>query len=137
MDFQELPPISPIGFYGKRYRTLVLASYVPLVASSTHKDVSSVGVFPPETDYQTDNEDIDEDNLQTQSFPNNLLGEIQVHYMSDDSDKDEEDNLPLAIGRENLPKGQNKTKKSDWKEEITDISMTSTTGYEGRLGYFI
>lgn len=119
-------------FYGNRYRTLGLAA--DDLASSSRQDVSVV-IIPPDVDYQTDNEEIDEDDLQSQNIPNDVPGEIELEYANDESDSDDEYNIPLSIIRQNLLRVQNATscEKPDWTEDLLDISMVSTTGYMDRL----
>ncbi|KAJ8963592.1 hypothetical protein NQ317_006784 [Molorchus minor] len=132
MNPDKFGQINPIRFNGRRYGTLNLAA--DDLANSTHQDISVV-IIPPDVDYQTDTEDIDEDDLQPQNFPNDVPGEMELYYASDESDSDAEDNLPLARIRQNLLSVQNKTvnKEPEWTEDLLDISMASTTGYMTRL----
>lgn len=91
MDSKDFQYISPIQFYGKRFKT----------HNSAAEDIAQSKLVPPDADCQTDNEDIDDDNPQPQILPSDVRGEVEVHYSNDDSD---EDNLRNNIDvNEDLP----------------------------------
>lgn len=77
MDPENIQPIRPIQFYGEH------------ITKSEHHNIDIV-IVPADADYQTDYEDIDNDNLHSQTSPSDISGELELYYSSDD---DEEDNL--------------------------------------------
>lgn len=66
---EEFQPISPSEFYGKRYRTFGLAA--DDVKNSDYHNIAVV-VIPPDADYQTDNDEIDDGDLQFDCLINDV-----------------------------------------------------------------
>ncbi|KAJ8928709.1 hypothetical protein NQ314_018719 [Rhamnusium bicolor] len=133
MDNDEFQPVSTGSFYGKRYKTLS-AAVDDIASSSSHNDADIV-VIPPDVDVQTDEDEIDEDNCATSYLPNDVPGEIEVHY------DDDEDILPLTELQKKLvcrPSKRAKTANTKevepkWTENILDLKMTESYGYIDRL----
>ena len=75
MDPNDFGQIPPINFYGKRFKTLESAA--DNIEESSHNDIDVI-IIPTDVDYQTDNEDIDEDNLLPAVLPKDIPGQIEV-----------------------------------------------------------
>lgn len=71
MDPENLQPIRPIQFYGKRLKTLKCAAEDK--TQSKHHEIDIV-IVSSDADYQTDEEDIDGDTLQPQTLPSDIPG---------------------------------------------------------------
>lgn len=121
--------ISVFNFYGKHCKTLDEALESVNLAETDR--VVDIVLLPPEiVDTITDEEDIDEDNLYS-SIPNDVPGELEVIFSSDD----DEDNLSLATLQkmwrtEEPPKKKRKTRPApDWHSNLMspeDMESTFT-----------
>ncbi|KAF5282512.1 hypothetical protein FQA39_LY04919 [Lamprigera yunnana] len=77
-------------FYGRRYKDLESA-IGDLEDDDRQIDLT---IIPPSPDYETDLDDIDEHNIQSDVFPANVPGKIEV--FTNDSEYDSDDNIPVA-----------------------------------------
>lgn len=123
----EPEAISTGTFYGKRYAT-VNDALEDFLSDNNHATADMV-IIPPDVDTNTDEEDIDDDNIEAQGLPHDVPGEIELHVM--DSDEDEEDNLPLSVIKRKLKK--QKIDLPEWTSEEMDISMEETGFYKVKL----
>jgi hypothetical protein len=83
-------PISTSVFYKKRYINLESA----IDDLDDDEGPADLVIIPPSPDYQTDNDDIDDDNIQDNVLPPDVPGGIEVFASHEDSDS--EDEIPLA-----------------------------------------
>lgn len=141
MDADYIQPISAHLFYGRRYNTLPAA--VDDIENNSRSDCDvDIVMIPPDVDVQTDEEEIDEDECAYPGLflPNDVPGEIEVHYDEDDS-YDEEDTLPLAnlqnkiLSQSCKPAKMAKAKeiKPKWTKDTIDMKMKESHGYIDRL----
>ncbi|KAJ8956555.1 hypothetical protein NQ318_019279 [Aromia moschata] len=135
MDTSDFQSINPASFYGKRYKRLGTA--LDDIASTSQHNVNIV-LIPPEVDTLTDEEDINEDECDVRDFPNDVPGEVEVHYDSDD------DNIPLSEmivqanqGPSNLPKKMRTGTEAEptWSEHKINLEMKETHGYVDRINH--
>lgn len=124
MDHKQ---INVLNFYGKRCKMLDEA--LEDVASAEGEKVVDIVLLPPEAvDEITDEDDIDEDNLYS-SIPNDVPGELELFYSSDD----DEDNLSLATLQKmwHNEGAANKRRKlnsvPDWHSEVTNSDDLNST----------
>lgn len=90
-------PIPVKHFYGKRFNSLVSA----LDEMSCNEEFvnADIVIIPPEADYVTDEEDIDEDNMKTVEMPQDVPGEVEIFiesYLAPDDGFESEDDIPLS-----------------------------------------
>lgn len=119
---------------GKRYKTLESA----LDDVEKENRSAEIVIIPPEPDYETDKDEIDEDDLQTITLPKDIPGEVEV-FLSD-NDFDSEDRIPLAVlCNIKTQQGPSKSKKQritgrtpEWTKEVVDIDMTYDDNYKNR-----
>lgn len=131
MDFK---PIATDMFYGRRYRNLQ-AAVEDLDENEQNIDIV---VIPPEPDYHTDEDEIDEDDIRADTLPFDVPGAVEM-FSNVDTGSDEEDNIPLSMLRRCHNLGEPPVKKRgvenrepQWTEDIVDISMNEGTGYIDR-----
>ncbi|KAF5285330.1 hypothetical protein FQA39_LY04429 [Lamprigera yunnana] len=120
--------INASTFYGRRYKDLESA-IGDLEDDDRQIDLT---IISPSPDYETDLDDIDEDNILSDVLPADVPGEIEV--FTNDSEYDCVDNIPLARFQTINSNGQTKRRKIEeselkWTKHVTDITMESTTGY--------
>lgn len=88
-NFENLPCST---FYGRRFVTFREAK--DDIISSPHQTADIV-IIPPDVDCLTDNEEIDDDNLEFSELPKDIPGQVEIYYSSDEE-------IPLARMRQNL-----------------------------------
>lgn len=137
----EFTAISCSSFYGRRFKRLGTA--LDYIASS---DVQAdIVLIPPNVDPQTDEEDIDDDEItdtgRDGSFPHDVPGEVEIHPHESDSDETDDD-IPLAHLQQKQKVEQdtplNKKRKTQisqpkWSNDNIDLTMPATSGAQDRL----
>jgi hypothetical protein len=128
-------PISTSVFYKKRYINLESA----IDDLDDDEGPADLVIIPPSPDYLTDNDDIDDDNIQDNVLPPDVPGGIEVFASHEDSDSEDEIPLAAALYRhnQNQPKQKKqKTKKTEpepkWTKRGIDIVMNGTNGFLDR-----
>lgn len=132
MDFQfDTQEIPPRQFYGRRYERL--GSAIDAVHSIDGNNPVDIVIIPPEVDEQTDQEDIDDEDIQVLSRPRDVPGTIELHYEPIDEEYSSEDEIPLSrICTEKSAK-KRKTVSPVWSSDCDiNIAMPSTSGYLDR-----
>lgn len=112
-------------FYGKSYVRLQSALDDSLASSSAVADV--VIVPPANVDEQTDEEDLDENDLTATALPQDVPGHLELFDSSDDSDADSNENSSNAA-----PK-RSETDDLKWRKCKPSYQNTTTLGYTTRL----
>ncbi|XP_053949785.1 uncharacterized protein LOC128857949 [Anastrepha ludens] len=109
-------------FYGKRFHNLSAATDYIESSDRSHFDFA---IIPPNTHWDTNEEDIEEDNILRDDIPRDVPGEVDL-FLSSDSDSD--DDIPLA----SLQKRQTLSKDLNpkWRKRITSAEIPETRFYE-------
>ncbi|KAK4875490.1 hypothetical protein RN001_011912 [Aquatica leii] len=126
IDTMEIPSISSINFYGQRYKRLGQA--VEQINSTDDNTPVSILLIPPEVDIQTDEEDVDDDDLLSSSIPKDVPGEVEVVYDSDEDD----DTISLSIIQDMLHKARHnpkntKTHVPNWSDDLENLEEMEGT----------
>ncbi|GLV46154.1 hypothetical protein CBL_02870 [Carabus blaptoides fortunei] len=120
-------PINSAMTYGQRYKTLGEA--IDKINSTDDNTPVDIILIPPEVDVQTDEEDVDEDDLLSTSAPKDVPGEVELAHYSDEED----DNIPLSIFRDMLHRteqhGPKQKKKNThiWSDDMEDVEEMEGT----------
>lgn len=121
MDFgfdSDAPAISTSAFYGRK-KLPNLDAAADFAASCSSNNVDIV-ILPPNPDPLTDEEDLDEDNLDSEDLPRDVPGNLEVFVhpfneteigSSSDSDWDDSDNETLSAKRIKLLTSKQYTRK--------------------------
>jgi hypothetical protein len=136
MEDTDFPIISASSFYGTRYTNLSAA--VADIDSFERSGEVDVVILPlAAVDSQTDEEDIDEDDIQgKESLPSVIPGEAEVRWQESDNDFEDshsEDDVPLSVRfsrNKSLRTSRAKTPKKTepkWTDQNVNINMNVTT----------
>jgi hypothetical protein len=136
MEDTDFPIISASSFYGTRYTNLSAA--VADIDSFERSGEVDVVILPlAAVDSQTDEEDIDEDDIQgKESLPSVIPGEAEVRWQESDNDFEDshsEDDVPLSVRfsrNKSLRTPRAKTPKKTepkWTDQNVNINMNVTT----------
>lgn len=121
--------VSTTSFYGKRYKHLNLA-LEDVAEIDQHVDIV---IVPPNPNYQSDDDEIDEDNLQADILPQDVPGEVEI--FQNDPQFDSDDELPLRvlypmIGGEKTDKRRKRNEDEPvWTKEQIDLFMNPANEY--------
>lgn len=121
--------VSTTSFYGKRYKHLNLA-LEDVAEINQHVDIV---IVPPNPNYQSDDDEIDEDNLQVDILPQDVPGEVEI--FQNDPQFDSDDELPLRvlypmIGGEKTDKRRKRNEDEPvWTKEQIDLFMNPANEY--------
>lgn len=118
-------------FSGRSYRILQLAIED---IRETDRNVDVV-IIPPDANYETDEDDIIDDNIQSGDLPFDVPGEVEI-FSQDSDESDESDNLPLTVLRDRMRMEEPANKKvrtveiaPKWTDQVIDLTMNDTDDY--------
>ncbi|KAK4883197.1 hypothetical protein RN001_006516 [Aquatica leii] len=105
-----------------------LGQAVEQINSTDDNTPVSILLIPPEVDIQTDEEDVDDDDLLSSSIPKDVPGEVEVVYDSDEDD----DTIPLSIIQDMLHKARHnpkntKTHVPNWSDDLENLEEMEGT----------
>lgn len=120
-------PISSGVFYGRRYKNLQSA------LEDLNKESADIVIIPPNPDYQTDVDEIDEDEIQAETLPTDVPGEIEV--FAEEEESDDEDNVPLAELQTKIKKQKIEEQEPKWTTRLIDINLKHTNGSQDRQNH--
>ncbi|KAJ8914400.1 hypothetical protein NQ315_017494 [Exocentrus adspersus] len=133
-EFQSVPPIR---FYGSRHKHL--GTPLEEISCQSSRQATEIVIIPPDVDDQTDEENIDDGMCEEENLvlPNDVAGEIELHYESSGEDTDDESSIPLSILRERLVKAPRNCQSNNFSEPVwtnndINIEMQKTLGVDER-----
>lgn len=121
MDFKAF---STSSFYGRRFDNLPNA--INAIEENDRNAVFDIAFIPPDADYNTDEDEIDTENLDNDHIPNDVPGNIELFIR--DEDFDSEDEVPLSVIRASIP-GQSQAQPR-WSKRGTDMTMNRSNNFE-------
>lgn len=95
MDFKCF---STASFYGRRFNNL--SNAVNAIEQDERNAVYDIAVIPPDADYNTDEYEIDIENLDNEQIPKDVPGNIELFIR--DEEYDSEDEVPLSLIRASI-----------------------------------